>query len=89
MNEEKIKSDWKKRGFDFGIWKDSAGTVWNDYVHDTDELFILADGKIELIISGKTIQPKIGEEILIPANTSHTVINTGKTTNKWYYGYKN
>ena len=32
--------------------------------------------------------PAIGEEILIPARTSHTVRNTGNTTARWLYGYK-
>jgi hypothetical protein len=26
--------------------------------------------------------------VLIPAGIPHTVINTGQTTNHWFYGYK-
>ncbi len=35
-----------------------------------------------------TLRPAIGEEILVPAHTSHTVRNTGSTTARWLYGYK-
>lgn len=39
---------------------------------------------------GKTYNLSIGEEVLIPANEPHTVINPGKTENKmyWIYGYE-
>ena len=89
MYESKVKTDWEKRGYSFGIWIDPPGQVWEDYVHGVDELLMLAEGEIELSFLGKTFFPKIGEEILIPAGASHTVRNIGKTANRWYYGYKN
>ena len=39
-------------------------------------------------IEGKAKQPRIGEEVFIPAKAMHTVRNVGKTNNVWYYGYK-
>jgi mannose-6-phosphate isomerase-like protein (cupin superfamily) len=89
MDQRKIKSEWEKRGFSFGIWIDPPGQIWEDYVHSVDELLMLAEGEIEVSFLGKTFCPKIGEEILIPAGAGHTVRNTGKATNRWYYGYKN
>ena len=89
MNEHKIRTDWEKRGFSFGIWIDPPGQEWEDYVHSVDELLILAEGEIELSFLGKTFCPEIGEEILIPAGACHTVRNIGKNDNRWYYGYKN
>ncbi|HEY6280733.1 MAG TPA: cupin domain-containing protein [Burkholderiales bacterium] len=89
MNERKVKTDWERRGFIFGIWIDPPGQIWEDYVHGVDELLMLAEGEIELSFLGKTFCPTIGEEILIPAGAGHTVRNIGKTTNRWYYGYKN
>ena len=49
---------------------------------------MLIDGEIELRFSGRVLRPLAGEEVLIPAGVSHTVINTGQTTNHWFYGYK-
>ena len=89
MDECKVKTDWEQRGFSFGIWIDPPGQIWEDYVHGVDELLMLVEGEIELSFLGKTYCPKIGEEILIPAGAGHTVRNTGKVTNRWYYGYMN
>ena len=86
MNPEQIKKDFNSRGYSFGIFKDPQGKVWVDFVHKTDELVVLVDGKIE--IEGKSQQPPIGKEVFIPAKAKHTIRNVGKTINAWYYGYK-
>ena len=87
INYAQVERDWLSRGFSWGIWTDSPGQIWADFVHDTDELVMLIEGAMELTFQGKTISPHIGEEILIPAGVSHTVINIGQTTNRWFYGY--
>jgi len=89
MNQEQIRKNWESRGYSFGVFKDPPGQVWADFVHSTDELVILAEGEIEIEIEGKSQQPKIGNEVFIPANANHTVRNIGMTNNVWYYGYKN
>ena len=88
MNQEKIRENWESRGYSFGIFKDSPGQVWADFVHRTDELVVLVEGEIEIEIEGNSQQPQIGDEVFIPANAIHTVRNIGKTNNVWYYGYK-
>ncbi len=89
MHQDKIRENWESRGYSFGIFKDSPGQVWVDFIHRTDELVVLAEGDIEIEIEGKSQQPQIGEEVFIPANAIHTVRNIGKTNNVWYFGYKN
>ena len=89
MHQEKIRENWESRGYSFGVFKDSPGQVWANFVHRTDELVVLAGGNIEIVIEGKSQKPQIGEEIFIPANAIHTVRNLGKTNNVWYLGYKN
>ena len=78
-----------KRGFSFGVFVDSPGQVWPDFVHRIDELVMLTKGEFELTFNGKSFRPSIGEEVLIPAKVLHTVENTGNVTNEWLYGYKN
>jgi hypothetical protein len=34
MDERKVKTDWERRGFSFGIWIDLPGQIREDYVHD-------------------------------------------------------
>ena len=88
MNPEQIKKDWNTRGYSFRIFKDLPGQVWADFVHKTDELVVLAEGKIEIEIEGESQKPPIGKEVFIPAKAKHTVRNVGKKINAWYYGYK-
>ncbi len=86
MHSSKIKESWRSRGYSFGVFQDPHKQVWANFVHKTDELVVLAEGEIE--IEGKVYQPRIGEEVFIPANASHTVRNIGSKENVWYYGYK-
>lgn len=44
---------------------------------------MLIEGELELSFQGKTLRPSVGEEVLIPAETRHTVRNVGGTTNRW------
>ena len=83
-----VENDWKARGFSCGLWVDPPGQVWEDYVHATDELVMLIEGALELEMQGRILRPAIGEEVLIAANTSYTVRNTGGTTARWLYGYR-
>jgi len=85
---EKIAKDWKARGFGCDLWRDPPGRVWEDYVHDTDELLMVLEGDVEVEIEGRKLRPKGDEEILIPAGARHSVRNKGKTESRWLYGYK-
>ena len=89
MNPDQIKQDWNSRGYSFGVFRDPPGQVWADFVHQTDELVVLAEGEIEVEIEGKAERPKIGEEVFIPANAVHTVRNVGQKNNVWFHGHKN
>src|SRR2546427_9622560 len=73
VDREKVAKDWKARGFSCDLWVDPPGQVWEDYLHSTDELLMLMEGKLELEMQGKTFRPAIGEEVLIPARTNHSV----------------
>ncbi len=88
VDREKVKEDWAERGFSCDFWVDPPGRVWADFVHDTDELVMVAEGEEEFEMNGKKYRPKLGEELLIPARTYHTARNVGNTTSKWLYGYK-
>ena len=88
LDRQRIAHDWAARGFSCAVWTDPPGQEWADFVHATDELVMLIDGDIELRFAGRVLLPQAGEEVLIPAGVSHTVINTGQMTNHWFYGYK-
>lgn len=88
INEAKIKEAWQARELSVDIWIDSPGQIWADFRHDVDELFILLEDEITLEMHGQIMHPTLGQEILIPANTLHTVKNIGSTKSRWLYGYK-
>lgn len=88
LDEAKVKKDWVARGFSCDLWVDPPGQVWEDFVHDTDELVMLLEGKEEFEMNGENFCPQVGKEFLIPAGTYHTARNVGKTTSRWLYGYK-
>ena len=82
-----VEKSWKSRGFSFGIWEDPPGKIWENYVHDEDELFMLAQGEVTLILGKKTLTPAVGKEIFIPAGVVHTVKTNQSCSSRWYYGY--
>jgi mannose-6-phosphate isomerase-like protein (cupin superfamily) len=88
MNRKGVAERFAALGFGCDIWTDGPGQVWADFVHDVDEIVMLVEGEIEVSFAGKTLRPAPGEEIVIQAGASHTVRNIGKTTNRWYYGYR-
>jgi quercetin dioxygenase-like cupin family protein len=88
MEPSQIKPAWAQRGFSYTVRTDPPGQVWQDFVHEVDELVTLIEGEIELSFQGQTFRPGIGEEVCIPAGARHTVRNIGTTTNRWCFGYK-
>jgi mannose-6-phosphate isomerase-like protein (cupin superfamily) len=80
--------DWETRGFTCELWMDPPGQVWADFVHETDELVMVAEGTVEFEFDGRRVRPAPGEEVLIPARSVHTVRNVGATTARWYFGYR-
>ena len=69
-----IKRDWHSRGYSFGVFRDPPGQVWADFVHQTDELVVLAEGEIEVEIEGKAERFQIGEMVFIPAKEIWEII---------------
>ncbi len=88
VNQAAIEGNWHKRGFSCGLWIDPPGQVWEDYVHDVDELVMVVDGEVEFEIEGKVHRPPAGEELFIPARAKHTVRNRGCGESRWLYGYR-
>ncbi len=88
MDIEIIDQDWRRRGFSCDLWVDPPGQVWENFVHETDELLMIVEGKLEVEMREKLLFPDTGEEVFIPAHTRHSVRNVGGTTARWLYGYK-
>ena len=87
LDFQSICSSWREKGFSCDIWIDPPGQSWENYVHNTDELFMVMEGEMEIEISGKISHPEIGEEVFIPRGAYHSVRNIGESRAQWLYGY--
>ena len=74
MDSDQINEDWNSRGYSFGVFRNPPGQVWADFVHQTDELVVLAEGEIEVEIEGKAERFQIGEMVFIPAKEIWEII---------------
>jgi len=88
IDRSTVAKDWHARGFSCGMWIDHAGREWSCHPHETDELFMMMSGELELEIEGQFIQPSAGEEIRIPAGVPHIIRNVRGKTARWLYGQR-
>jgi quercetin dioxygenase-like cupin family protein len=87
-NRAKIAAEWAARGFSCDLWTDLPGRRWENVRHAADELALVLEGEMEFEVAGKVHDPKIGEELLIPAGAIHSARNVGTATARRLYGYK-
>lgn len=87
-HREEVQRLWRDRGFSCELWVDPPETIWEDFVHDADELVMLLDGDVTIEIAGRTLRLEIGKEVMLPAGVRHTVRNVGGTSARWLCGYR-
>ncbi|HET6413149.1 MAG TPA: cupin domain-containing protein [Anaeromyxobacter sp.] len=87
LEEGAVARRWRERGFSCGLWVDPPGQRWEDYVHAVDELVLVVKGEVEFEVEGKVHRPRVGDELLIPAHSRHSVRNVGRGESRWFYGY--
>lgn len=56
-------------------------------VHKLDQFFLVEEGAGEAVLDGVTTAIRAGFAVLVPAGTSHNIINTGSVTMKLYTLY--
>jgi len=82
-----LKADWQKRGYSYHEFRDPPGRVWRDFVHATNEVVTVAEGRLEVEIEGESFIAEPGDEVFIPKDAYHTVRNIGETETVWVFGY--
>lgn len=83
-----LKKKWSDQGFSCDLWMDPPGQRWENYIHEVDEMVCVETGKVEFEVAGAKQLLAPGQELFIPAQAVHSVRNLGKTTARWYYGYR-
>ena len=74
-------------GFTFGTFNDPPGRAWENFVHDTDEFVVVAEGEIAIEVAGETQTCGPGDLVLIPAGARHSLRTSPAAGSRWHYGY--
>jgi len=88
LTQDAVADEWRKDGFSCGLWVDPPGQSWLGFVHLTDERVVVKEGTVEVEVEGAHVVLGPGDEVFIPAGARHSVWNRGRTTARWYYGYR-
>ncbi|HJS32373.1 MAG TPA: cupin domain-containing protein [Alphaproteobacteria bacterium] len=87
VDSTKVARDWRTRGYSCEPFVDPPGREWLDFVHRTNELVTVVEGRLELDISGTRIVAGPGDEVFIPKGATHSVRNVHSGTTRWLFGY--
>jgi quercetin dioxygenase-like cupin family protein len=85
VSHAQVRGDFP--GFSFGVFDDPPGQVWADFVHDTDEFVVVAEGDLEIEVAGETARCGPGDLVLIPAGATHSLRTSRDGPSTWLYGY--
>lgn len=87
VSPDHVRADWHSRGYDCHRFTDPPGQTWRDFVHETNEVVTVVDGRLELTIRDEVIEAAPGDEVFIPRGAVHTVRNIHAGTTHWLFGY--
>lgn len=84
---EAVRRAWAGEGFSFGVFRDPPGQAWNDFVHDSDEYVLVAEGRMTITVGGESFEATAGDLVRIPRDTSHSLRTLSPSGSVWLYGY--
>lgn len=87
IDRSRIAADWRTRGYSCALFVDPPGRAWLDFVHRSNELLTVAEGRLEVEVAGTRLVAEPGDEIFIPKGARHSVRNIHTDTTRWLYGY--
>lgn len=87
VHHDAVARDWAARGYSCELFVDPPGREWNDFVHETDELVTVLEGRLWMDVGGESKEAGPGDEIFIRRNTPHSVRNIHSGTTRWLFGY--
>ena len=87
VDQSAVAADWSARGYSCGLFVDPPGQMWNDFVHDVNELVMVAEGRLEMSVGDQSFVAEEGDEVFIPKGAVHSLKNISSGITKWLYGY--
>lgn len=88
VDPEAVARDWRARGYSCQNFVDPPGRAWTGFVHETNELVTVAQGRLHLSIGAAELVAEPGDEILIPRGVQHSVRNIASGATRWLFGYE-
>ncbi len=82
-----VAADWQMQGYSCGLFVDPPGQQWLDFVHGSNELVTVLEGRLDMRIGDQRFIMEPGDEVIIPRRIVHSVINAHHGVTKWLYGY--
>ena len=82
-----VAAAWRARCYSCHSFDDPPGQAWNDFVHETNELVTVVDGRLELIVEQERFVVEPGDEAFIPRHARHSVRNLSAGRTHWLFGY--
>lgn len=82
-----VARDWAARGYSCQTFIDPPGQQWLDFVHPTNELVTVVEGRLRLTIGDTAVEAGPGDEVFIPKGARHSVFNIAPATTRWLFGY--
>lgn len=88
VDRSAIAANWRKRGYTCDVFVDPPGRQWKDFVHASNELLAVAEGRLEVTIVGESFVAEPGDEVFIPRGALHSVRNIDRGVTRWLFGYE-
>ncbi|MDP6388559.1 MAG: cupin domain-containing protein [Alphaproteobacteria bacterium] len=87
VDRAEVARSWAARGYSCQPFTDPPGREWNGFVHATNELVTILEGRLELAIGDEVVVAEAGDEVFIPKRAVHSVKNVHSGTTRWLFGY--
>ncbi|MFO1128484.1 MAG: cupin domain-containing protein [Rhodospirillales bacterium] len=87
VDRSAVAADWAGRGFSCDLFVDPPGRAWVDFVHDSNELVTVTEGRLEITVNGTRALADPGDEVFIARGHRHSVRNVAPVPTRWLYGY--
>lgn len=87
LERVRVAAEWRDRGYSCALFVDPPGRAWDDFIHKSNELVAVAEGRLEVTINGTRMVAEPGDEVFIPRGTLHSVRNIHSDTTRWLYGF--
>ena len=87
VDQREVSADWRARGYSCELFVDPPGREWNGFLHRTNELVTVVEGRLRLTIRGEYCEAGPGDEVFIPRDAVHSVKNISPGATRWLFGY--